>query len=85
MSPEKMNELVERVRVACFEAPKAHSHTEWKRRIEAILDDAAAPDPLVVTSVTLEGRVTEHVIPYSEHPITLHSNHPLSCDCVWCE
>lgn len=28
---------IEAIRVASFEAPVAHSHTEWNRRIEAIL------------------------------------------------
>lgn len=32
---------VEAIRVASFEAPKAQSHTEWARRIKAILADYA--------------------------------------------
>lgn len=63
MTPEKRDQLVERIRVACFEAPKAHSHSEWKRRIEAILDEAAEPDPDVASTTTLEGRVFEVKIP----------------------
>lgn len=30
-------EAIEAIRVASFEAPKAHSHTEWAARIEAVL------------------------------------------------
>lgn len=36
------DELVERIRVATFEAPKAGSHSEWSRRIKAMFYECCA-------------------------------------------
>ena len=35
---EPLDALVERIRVASFEAPKAGSHTEWARRIKGMFE-----------------------------------------------
>lgn len=35
-SKAALTDLVERIRVATFEAPEARSHAEWKSRIEAL-------------------------------------------------
>lgn len=74
MTPEKRAQLVERIRVACFEAPKAHSASEWERRIEAILDEAAEPEPDVITTTTLDGRVVDVSVQtrYQPHPDGYH-------------
>lgn len=35
---DALDEIVERIRVASFEAPKAGSHTEWATRIRSIFE-----------------------------------------------